>query len=173
MPGRAPARSPGFIPGIRFATIPVQGDRGEVEMGEAETEKADFPVRPWQAAWIFWVGIFLVGAIDGYLLPEAATESAWVVIGFKAAFNALVLLWISADARSRGWDSERVLFYGIFAMVLTEIAVPVYLVKSRGWKGAGRSALRFLGYLVLLLIAVLALEACAEAIAGPWGEQSG
>ncbi len=132
-----------------------------------EAEERDFPVRPGQAAWIFWVGLFLLGTVDGYLLPETVTEAAWFVIAFKTSVNALVALWITADARSRGWNSERVVFYGVFAMMLTEVVIPVYLVKTRGWKGAGRSALRFIGYLILFLAVMIALDAGLETGFGP------
>ena len=73
-------------------------------------------------------------------------------------FNGLIGFWVHADAKTKGFDIQRRGFYMAFAIVLTEIAVPVYLVKSRGWKEAGKTSMRFVLYLCVALVLAAVLQ---------------
>lgn len=43
-------------------------------------------------------------------------------------------------------------------MLLTEIMLPVYLVRTRGWRGAGRAVLRFALQLFAMAVALVLLD---------------
>ena len=43
-------------------------------------------------------------------------------------------------------------------MLLTEIMLPVYLVRTRGWRGAGRAVLRFALQFLAIAVVLLLLD---------------
>ena len=106
------------------------------------------------AAWAFWIGLcaMLVLYLLGY--PDGSAP-VWMRALLKAAFNALAALWIHADARDRGWGAGGALAASVCGLVLVELAVPVYLVRSRGWRGALRTLPGFVLRVVLTLLAAM------------------
>ncbi len=58
---------------------------------------------------------------------------------------------IGRTARNNVAEALRTI-YLMGTMFLAGVTVPIYLVHSRGWAGAARSTLRFVGYLLLSVI---------------------
>lgn len=110
-------------------------------------------ITPRTAALMFWVGVLMVFSIEK-TLPGEVIESTSYAIGVKVILNLLVAFWVYVDATSREWEKERITLYSIFSVTFTEITIPIYIVKSRGWKEAGKSVLRFLLYLFCILILI-------------------
>lgn len=103
------------------------------------------------AFWVY-VGTALVFlAVVSQETSDVGTLSA--LVGLGAA--GLVTLWVTRDAGERG---ERVDGLAVVVLVLPLVAVPVYLVRSRGWGGGALSALRIAGLAVVTGGAVVAVE---------------
>ena len=115
------------------------------------------------AAALFWTGVVVfLGLLE--FLPESITDRRWFTLGWKAAFNLFVMLWVIADARARDFGEERVKWYVHLSAVLPEFTVPVYLVRSRGWRGAIKAAMRFFGYLFLAAALVVAASGITKVL---------
>jgi len=99
---------------------------------------------------LFWSAFVLFLAIAAFL-PKSVSGSGWLTLTEKIILNLLVGLWVLADGRAHKFEAERLQYYAIFSALLTEIAIPIYLVKTRGWKGTGKTSLRFIGYLSVIL----------------------
>ncbi len=63
---------------------------------------------------------------------------------------ALVFWWYHADKRSRGYEAGPLMNGGVIVAAI--VALPIYFVRSRGWK---RGTLTTLIALVVLLLIVL------------------
>lgn len=140
-------------------TEQVPGGPSQVATAEAKA----FPIKPGAGVAIFWLGLFTL-LVGDHLLGAAVTESVWYAAGLKLALNLLVVIWLLSDSSRWGWEAPRVQLYAILSMLFTEICVPIYLVKTRGWKGAGKSVLWFLGYSVLFIIALLIVDPISKAL---------
>jgi hypothetical protein len=116
-----------------------------------EATKESLPYKPKVAAALFWLSIIILYLLESSL-PSQITENEFYVLGIKIALNLTVAAWIYLDAKDKEWDEERARLYAAIAVPLTEIIVPIYLVKSRGWIGAGKSVLRFCLYSAVVLI---------------------
>jgi hypothetical protein len=99
---------------------------------------------------LFWSALVVFLAIAAFL-PKSVSGSGWLALAEKITVNLLVALWVLADGRAHKLEAERLQWYAIFSALLTEIALPIYLVKTRGWKGAGKTSLRFIRYLAVIL----------------------
>lgn len=108
-------------------------------------------------AGVFWV-LVMVFVSGESLFPALWIDTFWYEVTWKVCLNGVIALWVYLDASARNWSEERTRFYALFSMMLTEIVVPVYLVKSRGWKQAGLSVLRFLFRFCIFLLALTLLE---------------
>jgi hypothetical protein len=76
-------------------------------------------------------------------------------------FIILVYQWYSLDRRARRYDSSP--FLNLAVMLVAIVGLPVYFVRSRGWKGGlAASALAF----AVLLVSV------ALSAAGMWAGQA-
>ncbi|MES1940414.1 hypothetical protein T5B8_09231, partial [Salinisphaera sp. T5B8] len=98
----------------------------------------------------------------GSSLPSS--RAGWYLITSKLVLNGLAVVWLYADAKSRGWHADRIGLYVSIAAILIELVMPVYLIRSRGWRGALITVLRFCLY--LLAFAVM-LTAVGYIIGGP------
>ena len=63
---------------------------------------------------------------------------------------ALVFWWFHVDKRSRGYRAGPLLNGGVLAAAV--IALPIYFVRSRGWKGGLRTTLIAVGFFVVTLL---------------------
>lgn len=122
-----------------------------------EAPKAEVAGSPWWAAALFWLGVMAMVLADA-LLPSTVVDSGGYAIGVKATVNMLVGLWVLADGRSRGMPEHELGLAAGMTMLLTEIMLPVYLVRTRGWRGAGRAVLRFALQLFAMAVVLLLLD---------------
>lgn len=122
-----------------------------------EAPKAKVAGSPWWAAALFWLGIIAMVLADA-LLPAAIVDSGGYAIGVKVTVNMLVGLWVLADGRSRGMSEHELGLAAGMTMLLTEIMLPVYLVRTRGWRGAGRAVLRFALQFLAIAVVLLLLD---------------
>jgi len=105
---------------------------------------------------LFWVALALFLLYHSYA-PINLTENIWLRNIVKVLFKSTMGLWVYADGRARNFsDKWHATYYGL-SILIPEIALPIYLVHSRGWLGAGKSALRFTGYILLALVIWVAM----------------
>lgn len=102
---------------------------------------------------LFWVAFALYLLCTNYV-PPGAIESRWIIVLARIAFLSTIGLWMLADGRMRKVEEKWLMYYflGSVLVPLVVIALPIYLVHSRGWLGAGKSILRFAGYLLLAFV---------------------
>lgn len=112
---------------------------------------------------LFWAGLVLLLTLIAFL-PKDVTDNRWFTLSLKGVFNVLVALWVAADARAHHFEEETVKWYMHLSIVLTEFTVPVYLVRSRGWGGALRACLWFLGRLLLATMLIVAVMSISEGL---------
>ena len=111
-------------------------------------------LNPTAVALLFWVVVVLLIVIETKR-PELVGGNEYSILVQKLVLNAVAAVWIYTDAVMRKWDYERAKWYAIFGALLTEITLPIYLVKSRGWKGAGVTVLRFVAYSFLAVVFIV------------------
>ena len=75
--------------------------------------------------------------------------------------------WYHLDKDETGYRAGRFLNVGVAALVI--VALPVYFVRSRGWKRGGVISLYALGVLGVLYLLETLGEVIGEAIAGMGG----
>lgn len=97
---------------------------------------------------LFWVVLGMYLLFESYAPASVSSDSTYSILA-KTLVRAAIALWAYADARARNYQREWLIILMIVTINLPEIVVPVYLVISRGWKGAAKSTLRFIGYLLL------------------------
>ena len=119
--------------------------------------------RPKFAVLLFWGGLIAL-FLSSEWLPLHITEGSSYALFSKISINVLVALWVHYDAVSRNWDKQRANIYATLSVALTELVVPIYLVKSRGWKGALRATVYFILYLVVALTVTVLLDQIASAV---------
>ena len=111
-------------------------------------------LNPTAVALLFWVVVVLL-IVTETKRPELVSGNEYSILVQKLVLNAVAAVWIYTDAVTRKWDYERAKWYAIFGAFLTEITLPIYLVKSRGWKGAGVTVLRFVAYSFLAVVFIV------------------
>ena len=109
---------------------------------------------PTAVAFLFWVAVVMLIVIETKR-PELIDGNEYSILVQKLVLNAVAALWIYSDAVTRKWDYERAKWYAIFGTLFTEITLPIYLVKSRGWRGAGVTVLRFVAYSFLAVVFIV------------------
>lgn len=97
---------------------------------------------------IFWAmfGLFLL--FVSYAPTSITADSTYSILA-KTLVRATIALWVYADALSRKYQRYWLFILMVVTINLPELFVPGYLVHSRGWLGAAKSCLRFVGYLLL------------------------
>ena len=104
--------------------------------------------------WLYALGLALVTVRHpGGGLPPGVDYVS------RAAFALIMAFWVTADARKR----HRPLCYDYdgFVFFLWPVVVPVYLIRTRGWR-ALLTLLCFLGLWVVVLVAVSVTYAVGE-----------
>jgi len=141
--------------------LPTKPDTAAAQTHPRTAAFLDARVNVRTARALFWAALMLILFLLAFL-PTEVTDNRWFALSWKVAFNLFVALWIAADARAHNWEEERVKWYMHLSIALTEFTVPVYLVKSRGWKGAAEASLWFLGYLLLAMVFVVIVGMLAK-----------
>ncbi len=86
----------------------------------------------WRTGWLVIVFLAVVGLSDGIYIGVGLEPSPWVRLCYTAGCLWLLTSWIVADARERGLSLA--MDQGLFVAVLWPVYIPVYLVRSRGWR---------------------------------------
>ncbi len=102
----------------------------------------------------FWVTVFLVTLVDPYLQKQFSPQL--VHISTTILFTILIFMWFLADSKAIEYKPSRLLKVGV--VVLAVVAIPIYLVKSKGYKRAGLSLLKFLVFFIVLSISFFVVE---------------
>lgn len=111
-----------------------------------------------QVLWAFGVVSFVSGA---YAASTAATEVADAIdLGLAFAMVFLIFLWYRIDAEQRGF--KRSLLLNVSIVLLAAIAVPYYLIRSRGWQHGQIAVLKA----VLVFLGSIALSALGAMLFG-------
>jgi hypothetical protein len=110
---------------------------------------------------LLWLYAFAVGLATtwhpGQRLPSAATNFS------SAAIGLIISFWVTADARKRHhplcYDYDSLVFF------LWPMVVPVYLIRTRGWR-ALLTLLCFLGIWAVVMMVVGATFMVQELLRG-------
>lgn len=112
---------------------------------------------PRTAAFLFWIALaaFLLFSLN---FPKEVSNHRWFLFGAGLIPRAFMGVWVLVDAKEYEFSAQRRGNYGALSIFLGEIVVAIYLVKSRGWKGAGKTLLRILGYLAAVVLSTALLQ---------------
>ncbi len=102
---------------------------------------------------LFWAALAIYFFFTRFV-PHGMIEHRGVVILARTLFLATIGLWMFADGRAHGIEEKWLgqYFIGSLMPALIVIALPIYMVHSRGWLGAGISTLRFAAYFLLAAV---------------------
>lgn len=118
------------------------------------------PVTAVQARWAL-LAVFFCAAFLELAAPQAGTATVNVLASF------LMFLWYCRDRDATG--RQRSLARNIGVIALPFLTVPVYLMRHRPWRGQVRALLRFIGYVLLMVLAALLGTLAAALLAGLFG----
>ena len=80
---------------------------------------------------------YYAGASLGFVEPQSWGPALCANFGVPL----LIVWWIELDAaRTRYWPAYH---YALFLLMLSPVAVPHYVLHTRGWRGVGLAALFF------------------------------
>lgn len=113
--------------------------------------------KPVYAALGFWILLAMSVLITRYTSQDM-TEATWYSLTERTLLRLPIALWVFFDAEDRLFEKSRRDIYASMSLIVPEISIPIFLVKSRGWREAGKSVLRFLGCFLLLAAAVWPLQ---------------
>ena len=105
------------------------------------------------------VGLIGAAALLGVLggcVPEGESSGRVLDVLTALAVSFLILLWCSYDAAERGYRMSRQLKTVIVLIFI--IGLPAYLIKTRGRAGIKSVGLAFAFFVLLCVIAGLAME---------------
>ncbi len=110
---------------------------------------------------IFLLAALLFAYAAGAALSFIEPQSLGATICASYGVPLLVVWWVENDSkRTRYWPAFH---YGLFLLALWPVAVPHYVLRTRGWRGVGLAGLLltaicapllgwFVGYLVWPLV---------------------
>ncbi len=99
-----------------------------------------------------------------YLDLRGTAEPAWLALATSLVFSALIFAWYLADTQQRGYTRTALL--NIAIILVSVVAVPYYLLRSRARGQRLKAITRMLGVFVLLLLAMLAGGLVVSLVAG-------
>lgn len=100
------------------------------------------------AMWAVWLVLFLAIWIGSSSLAAEHQEVWYWTTAF--ILNPIIWLWWWLDAGHEGHPRSTVM--GSAILVWPPVAVPVYLLKYKGWKRSLLSLLKFLGFLIVFAV---------------------
>jgi hypothetical protein len=93
-------------------------------------------------------------------LPELTRSSEWFQFGSAVLIQGAAAAWLYAD--SLAYPNLNGPVYAAWTLLFPEFSVPIYLVRSRGWGGAAKTALWigaiFCGWMVLVALVGVPLK---------------
>jgi hypothetical protein len=107
--------------------------------------------------WTF-LGVCVISLIGNAILPRDRTAGATVAEAIILSF--IMFTWVVDDARRRNVQLSPLIKACVVAF--GAIAVPVYLIKSRGFRVASRRVaffvVQFMGCMMITLVLLVALQ---------------
>lgn len=97
--------------------------------------------------------VMINGIVGGRYLVLERPEPLLSIALFGFLFSFVPFLWYCRDGDARGYERSRWLSIGVVA--LAPLAIPYYLVRSRPDGQKGRAVFRFVGYVLLLVLAMM------------------
>jgi hypothetical protein len=101
------------------------------------------------SAYVFWIGLTVI-LLARKMASPIAVDTWW----FGGINYTLVVIpamsWLLYDSRARNVKNGHI--YVAASAALAGIIIPIYLIKTRGWRLSGLWLLRFSGYLFLTLL---------------------
>jgi hypothetical protein len=103
---------------------------------------------PQDYRWLLVLGIYVAAALSGF--TQALSNNALVYYLTALLLACSATGWCVVDARRRG----RPLLPAVqlIALLLWFVAVPIYLLASRGWRGLGWALLNLVGLYVTIFV---------------------
>jgi len=98
--------------------------------------------------------IFWISCAGIVLLTSSFQSDTWFKILQRVLVPGVISYWVIIDSYNYQWKKERSAKYALFSFFLPPIAVPIYLVKTRGWKGLGKFIWNFSLYLFAFLFTI-------------------
>jgi len=92
-------------------------------------------------------------------IPRENSYNHWYIIVATILLRVFIGLWVFVDAHAYKFSSQRKTTYATLSMFIGEIVLPVYLVKSRNWKGAVKTAVNIFGVFIIFLLLSVLLQA--------------
>ncbi|GAA0743428.1 hypothetical protein LRH25_06280 [Ideonella azotifigens] len=99
---------------------------------------------------LFFIAVVVYGALGGYFASVNAPLPKPLELLFTIGLAVLVYVWYYLDAAERRY--KRSVLLGGAVIVLSVVAVPYYLVRSRPKGQRIKALLGFVGFLVLAVI---------------------
>ena len=102
---------------------------------------------------LFWTAFAFYLFYTSYV-PPGMVEHRWMIILARTLFLATIGLWMLADGLAHKIEEKWLWYYfaGSIFFPLVAIALPIFMVHSRGWVGAAKSTLLFAGYSMLAFV---------------------
>ena len=98
---------------------------------------------------LFWISLASV-----ILLNNFFQNDTWFKILQRVLVPGLIGYWVIIDSYNYQWKKEKSAKYALFSFFLPPITVPIYLVKTRGWRGLGKFIWNFSLYLLAFLFTI-------------------
>lgn len=106
-----------------------------------------------QSLYLLLTIVVVNGIVSGRYLALDKQEPLLSIGLFGLLFSFVPFLWYCRDGDARGYERSRWLSIGV--VVMAPLAIPYYLVRSRPDGQKSRAVFRFLGYVLLLVLALL------------------
>lgn len=104
---------------------------------------AGFRVNPRIPIIVFWVVFISIMTVDEHVAAEIIKSTPYR-LSTKLILNICITYWLVVDALAKGmYDRENLNLYIVGSVLVTEIALPIYMVHSRGWFGAVKTMPKF------------------------------
>lgn len=104
---------------------------------------ACFRVSPRIPILVFWVVFISIFTVDEHVTSEIIKSNPYLLTT-KLILNICITYWLVVDALAKGIDDrENLGWYIVASILVTEIALPIYMVHSRGWFGAAKTIPKF------------------------------
>jgi len=114
--------------------------------------------------WILAGLTAFTGLVAGYTATAAGTDPALLSLVLDVLLSYAMFSWYCRDSEAVGFERKR--WMSIAILVLSIVAVPFYLVRSRPSGEKGRAVLRYVGFMALMLAVSVGSAIVGAIVAG-------
>lgn len=115
-------------------------------------------ISPRLASQIFWATFVVVMLVLANIDREFP-GNRWYITAAFLMLRVSIGVWVFVDANEYKFSILSRRNYGLLSIILGEIVLPIYLVKSRGWVGVWKTVVQMLGFLVISLLSSVLIQA--------------